>query len=392
MNQSNLNSQILNSISTVIQNGKRGLHEPEFNGNELKYLSDCIETSMVSSIGSYVTKFENEISKFTKSKFAVATSNGTSALHLALLCVGIQPNDEVLISPLTFIATANAIAYCGGTPHFVDCESETLGIDPGKLRKYLLENAKVESGRIVNKKTGNPIKAIIPMHCYGIPSRMEELIDVANEFSLIIIEDAAESLGSLYRGKNTGTIGLVGIYSFNGNKIVTTGGGGILVTNDETIARKAKHLSTTARLSHLWNFQHDEIGFNYRMPNLNAALGVAQLERINEKIELKRNLHDKYANSLAGIRGVSLLKEPPGCRSNYWLNTIILDKAVSGAREEILRMALELNVAMRPPWELLNSSIPYRDCPTMKTDCAEDLSKRIINIPSSESLGVLENV
>ncbi len=392
MNQSSSNSQILNAISSVVQNGKRGLHEPEFNGNESKYLSDCIETSMVSSIGNYVTKFENEISKFTGSKFAVATSNGTSALHLALVCVGIQPNDEVLISPLTFIATANAIAYCGGTPHFVDCESETLGIDPGKLRKYLLEIAKVESGRILNRKTGNPIKAIIPMHCYGIPSQMEELIGVANEFSLTIIEDAAESLGSLYRGRNTGTIGLVGIYSFNGNKIITTGGGGVLVTNDETIARKAKHLSTTARISHLWNFKHDEIGFNYRMPNLNAALGVAQLERINEKIHLKRNLHDKYAIALGGISGASLLKEPPGCRSNYWLNTIILDKVVSGDREEILRMAHEINISMRPSWELLNSSIPYRNYPTMKTDCAEDLSRRIINIPSSESLGLLENV
>ncbi len=392
MKQSNPISQILDAISNVVQNGKRGLHEPEFKGNEYKYLSECIETSMVSSIGSYVTKFENEISKFTECQFAVATSNGTSALHLALLCVGIKPTDEVLLSPLTFIATANAISYCGGIPHFVDCESETLGIDPEKLRKYLLEIAKVESGRTINKKTGNSLKAIIPMHCYGIPSQMKELTDVANEFNLTIIEDAAESLGSLYRGKSTGTIGLVGIYSFNGNKIVTTGGGGVLVTNDEDIARKAKHLSTTARVSHLWNFQHDEIGFNYRMPNLNAALGVAQLEKINEKIELKRNLNNIYANVLGGIRGVRLLKELPDCRSNYWLNTIILDQGLYGIRDEILKMAFELNIAMRPPWELLNLSIPFRDNPTMRTDCAEDLSKRIINIPSSESLGTLENV
>jgi aminotransferase in exopolysaccharide biosynthesis len=392
MNYSSLASQILDAVTTVIQNGKTGLHEPEFKGNEYKYLSDCIETSMVSTIGDYVTKFEKQISNFTESKFAVAVCNGTSALHLALLSVGIKPNDEVLISPLTFIATANAIAYCGATPHFVDCESETLGIDPKKLRKYLLEIAKVESGRTINKNTGNPIKAIMPMHCYGIPSRMKELTDLANEFSLTILEDAAESLGSLYHGKHTGTIGLVGVYSFNGNKIITTGGGGVLVTNDETIARKAKHLSTTARLSHRWNFQHDEVGFNYRMPNLNAALGVAQLEKINEKIERKRNLHAMYANALRGITGVSLLNEPLGCRSNYWLNTIILEKDFHGAREEILGTAFESNVAMRPPWELLNYSIPYKDHPSMKTDCAEDLARRIINIPSSESLGLIKNV
>lgn len=392
MNNSTLVCQVLDAISDVIQNGKTGLHEPEFEGNEYNYLADCIESSMVSSIGEYVTKFENDISKYTESKFAVAACNGTSALHLALLSVGIKPNDEVLISPLTFIATANAIAYCGGTPHFVDCESETLGIDPEKLRKYLLEIAKVESGHTINKNTGNPIKAIMPMHCYGIPSRMKELTDVANEFSLTIIEDAAESLGSLYQGEHTGTIGLVGVYSFNGNKIITTGGGGVLVTNDENIARKAKHLSTTARLSHRWNFQHDEVGFNYRMPNLNAALGVAQLERINEKIERKRTLHTTYANALRGITGLNLLDEPSGCRSNYWLNTIILDKQFHGAREEIVEKAFESNIAMRPPWELLNVSIPYRECPSMKIDYAEDVARRIINIPSSESLGLVKNV
>ncbi len=385
--EDNLVTEIIESILSVIGNEPTSLHEPRFDGREMEYLSNCISTTMVSSVGPYVTEFEEKISHFTNSRFAVAMCNGTSALHIALLAVGVKPQEEVLLSPLTFIATANAISYIGAIPHFVDCEESSFGIDAEKLRIYLKNICTNKNGLLVNKKTKRVIRAIVPMHCYGMPSRMDKITELAQEFSLHVVEDAAESLGSFYQDRHTGTIGEVGVISFNGNKIITTGGGGVVITDNSEIAEKARHLSTTARVRHSWNFEHDTIGYNYRMPNLNAALGLAQIEKIWEKIDSKRRLHDRYRKAFSEILEVSLLSDPGDSRSNYWLNTLLLNQSSIHLKERILIETNKSGISTRPAWQLLNASTPYRGHPSMITKCAEKIEAQIINIPSSEFLG-----
>lgn len=381
-------SEIVHAIRSVVGFGPVGLHEPSFDGRELDYLRECLDSTFVSSVGMFVDKFEDELAKFTGAKHAIAVVNGTSALHVALKLAGVQAGDEVLLPALTFIATANAVTYCNAMPHFVDSEPLTLGIDVDKLQEYLISSTEQRSGRCINRFTGRVISAIVPMHTFGHPVNLDGLMSIAHNYHIALVEDAAESLGSYYFGRHTGTIGLFGILSFNGNKIITTGGGGAILTNDSNLAKHAKHLTTTAKLLHRWEFRHDEIGFNYRMPNLNAALGCAQLEKLKEKLDNKRELYLRYKDAFTKVDGVNLMSEPANCKSNYWLQTLLLDAERASMRDEILIAANDAKIMSRPVWELISNLVPFQNCQAMDLDQAKQLAKRIINIPSSYQLSV----
>ena len=342
-----------------------------------------MDSTFVSSVGKFVDRFENDLVNLTGAKYAVAVVNGTAALHVALKLAGVYPDDEVLLPALTFVATANAVTYCNAVPHFVDSEEMTLGIDPSKLRRYLSVNTRQDSDNCVNKKSGRIIRALVPMHTFGHPSNLEELIKICEEFNLVMVEDAAEAIGSYYKNKHVGTFGLIGTLSFNGNKTITTGGGGAILTNDGAIAQKAKHLTTTAKLPHPWEYRHDQIGFNYRMPNINAALGCAQLEQLPKKLELKRDLFNRYQNEFEKMDGVSIFKEPNNCKSNYWLQTLILEQEESTQQEVILNETNLAGLMTRPAWVLLNELAPFKHFPSMETETAKSLYTRIINIPSN---------
>jgi len=383
---SSLIDKILTAIQSVVGSGPVSLHEPSFDGKELEYLKECIDSTYVSSVGKYVDRFENELATFTGAKFAISVVNGTAALHVALKLAGVKHGDEVLLPALTFVATANAIAYCGAIPHFTDSEDSTLGIDALKLREYLTKTTLQESGKCINKNTGRVIRALIPMHTFGHPSDIDGLLSIANDFNIVLIEDAAESLGSFYGGQHTGTFGLLGTLSFNGNKTITTGGGGAILTNDEGLARRAKHLTTTAKLPHAWEFRHDEIGYNYRMPNINAALGCGQLEQLSSKLKAKRELFLRYQNAFKDLKGAKLFSEPMNCQSNYWLQTLLLDEIESKYRDDLLLATNNSGIMTRPVWVLLNELEPFRGSPSMDLTNVKLLFQRIINIPSSPSL------
>lgn len=338
---------------------------------------------MVSSVGAYVDKFERMLEDYTGAKHAVAVVNGTAGLHLALKLAGVLPGDEVLVPALTFVASANAVTYCGASPHFVDSEERTLGMDPDKLRHYLKEITEQRSGVCVHKKTGKVIRALLPMHTFGHPVRLEEMMKVARDFHIVLVEDAAESIGSLYQDRHTGTFGLMGVISFNGNKTITTGGGGAILTNDKALAKRAKHLSTTAKLPHKWEYRHDEIGYNYRLPNLNAALGCAQLEQLPKLLAAQRDLACRYAQTIKSLVQVRLLEEPAGCRSNYWLQTMILDRETADQRNLVLSFTRQNGLLTRPVWTLLNYLKPFQACPAAPLLVAATLERRIINLPSS---------
>ena len=379
--------QTLDALRRVIGTNPQQLHEPSFEGNEWVYLKDCLDSSYVSSVGKYVDKFEKNLTTYTGAKYAVAVVNGTAALHIALKLSEVSQDDEVLIPALTFVATANSVTYCNAVPHFVDIEEKTLGIDAKKLRQYLADITEQKSNQCVNKKTGRIIRALVPMHTFGHPSDLEGLISVCQEFNLNMVEDAAEAIGSYYKGQHVGTFGLFGTLSFNGNKTITTGGGGAILTNNENLAKKAKHLTTTAKISHKWEFRHDDIGFNYRMPNINAALGCAQLEQLDSKLISKRNLFRLYSAVFDQVSGIKIFQEPENCKSNYWLQTLILEENESGNLQKILEATNESQIMTRPSWVLLNELIPFLDCPSMDLVVAKSLSIRIINIPSSPNLG-----
>ena len=381
-----LEGDILRAIRSVVGLDPVALHEPSFEGNEWLYLKECLDSKYVSSVGKFVNQFEFELAKFTGAKYAVCVVNGTAALQVALKLAGVRMNDEVLIPALTFVATANAVIYCNATPHFVDSEESTLGIDSAKLREYLLGITSQVSGQCINIKTGRVIRALVPMHTFGHPSDLESLLSIAHDFNITLIEDAAESLGSYFGGQHTGTFGLLGTLSFNGNKTITTGGGGAVLTNNADLARKAKHLTTTAKLSHPWEFRHDEIGYNYRMPNLNAALGCAQLEQLPSKLQAKRKLFEKYQVAFENVKGVSLFAEPKNCQSNYWLQTLLLDKDQSQNRDSVLSTTNMAGLMTRPAWVLMSELLPYISSPSMNLETAQSLSRRIINIPSSPGL------
>lgn len=386
MNTSLLPTEVTKAVCKVVGKFPQKLHEPTFTGNEMKYVEDCINSTYVSSVGKYVDQFELDLAKFTGAKYAISVVNGTAALHLALKLAGVAQNDEVLVQAFTFVASANAIAYCGAVPHFVDIENENLGIDPVKLESYLSELTEKLNGTTLNKKTGRAIKVLVVMHTFGHPSKLDELMEVANRFNLIIIEDAAESIGSYYKNKHTGTAGLIGTLSFNGNKTITTGGGGALLTNNLEIARHAKHLSTTAKIPHKWAFSHDEIGYNFRMPNINAALGCAQLEQLPTKLEGKKMLFNKYRSEFSKIEGVSIFEEPDNCKSNYWLQTLMLDTPSLVLRDSILEELNSAGYMSRPGWDLVNTLKPYISNPSMNLEISNKLFESLINIPSSSNL------
>ena len=381
-----LGIKITDTIKSVLRSEKEFLHEPRFNDEEIKNLKKCIESTFVSTVGEYVDQFENEIANFTKSKRAIAVVNGTSALHIALKLSGVGQGDEVICPALTFVATANAISYLNAIPHFVDCNEKTLGIDPLSLRNWLDKSCEKISGNLVNKNTGRKISAIVPMHTFGHPSEIIQIIDIAKNFRIPIVEDAAESLGSLYRDRHTGTFGDFGVLSFNGNKIITTGGGGVILTNDIDLAKKAKHITSTAKAPHQWRYIHDQVGYNYRMPNINAALGCAQLKKLDNFCQSKRNLFFKYKDAFKGLNGITLFQEPPFSRSNYWLQTLILDRGLESKLEQILEYTNNNGIMTRPAWDLLPNLKMYKECPRAPLPIAHSLSNRIINIPSSAYL------
>lgn len=360
------------------------LHAPLFIGNEKKYLNECIDTTFVSSVGKFVDRFEEKMAAYTGAKKAVVCVSGTNALHMAMMLVGVERDDEVLTQALTFIATCNAISYIGAHPVFIDVDMETLGLSPKAVKAWLDKNAELKNDVCYNKKTGRRVKACIPMHTFGHPVKIDELVQICNEWHLELVEDAAESIGSLYKGQHTGTFGKVGAISFNGNKTITTGGGGMLLFQDEELGKLAKHLTTQAKVPHRWAFVHDHIGYNYRMPNINAALGCAQLENLDRYVENKRETAQIYADFFKNIPNITFFTEPENCRSNYWLNVVLLkDKA---AQQNFLEYTNDHGVMTRPVWELMNRLEMFKQCETDGLKNTEWLADRIVNIPSSVRL------
>jgi perosamine synthetase len=367
--------------------GNVSLHEPSFAGNEWDYLKDCLDSGWVSSVGKYVDRFEAMLADYTGSKYAIAVVNGTAALHTCLKLSGVQPGDEVMIPAMTFVATANAVAYCGATPHLLDVNEISLGIDMDKLAGYLQEIAEQGDDGCYNRITGARIKAIIPMHTFGHPVDMDPLQNICNDYGITVVEDAAESLGSYYKGKHTGTLGHMGALSFNGNKVITTGGGGAILTNDTELAKKAKHITTTARVNTDSTFTHDQLGYNYRMPNINAALGCAKLEQLQGMLEKKRSLAEQYRAVFRDMPGCSVFKEAEYASSNYWLNVLMLDEPSVDMVMQIIRELNSVGINARPVWRPMHKLPMYEGCPAMNLDVVEQLVDRIINLPSSPGLG-----
>lgn len=369
------------------------LHAPVFSGNEKKYLEECIDTTYVSSVGKFVDQFEIEIARYTGAKKAVACVNGTSALHLALKLVGVEPGDEVLTQALTFIATANAINYCGANPVFLDVDRDTMGLSPINLEQWLKDNVILKTSnpntkkeQAYNKISGKRIAACLPMHSFGHPCRIDEIVKICRKYQIPVIEDAAESLGSFYKNRHTGTVATIGVLSFNGNKILTTGGGGMLLFQDEELAKKAKHLSTQAKVPHPWEFAHNEIGYNYRMPNINAALGLAQLEQLPVFLKSKRQIALAYKDFFGPLfispsDHIKFISEPPDTQSNYWLNCILLNSKED--REGFLKYSNENGVMTRPAWQLMSELEMFTECITDDLANSKFISERLVNIPSS---------
>lgn len=369
------------------EKGPVALHEPEFVGNEQDYVSECIASGWVSSVGKYVDRFEADLAEYSGVERAIAVVNGTAALHICLQLVGVRPGDEVLVPALTFIATANAISYSGATPHFVDSERSTLGVDSAKLDAHLNDIAVVtDNGICLNKNTGAVIRALMPMHVFGHPVDIDALSSLCEKWRIQLVEDAAESLGSTYKGKHTGGFGRLAGMSFNGNKVVTTGGGGAILTNDRALADRAKHLTTTARVPHKWSFIHDEIGYNYRMPNINAALGCAQLERLPEILRRKQVLAERYIEAFSTVDTASIVKEPDYSKSNYWLMAVMLKKPDMALRDATLEALNAAGFMARPLWTLLHKLPMYAGCPRADLSTAVALEASVINLPSSAFL------
>lgn len=359
------------------------LHEPKFVGNEKTYLNDCIDSTFVSSVGAYVDRFEKEFAHYVGSKYAIATVNGTSALHISLLLADVQSEDEVLTQPLTFIATLNALNYIGAKPIFIDVDRDTMGLSPKVLSEFLDKNCELSDNKCINKKTKKQIKACVPMHTFGHPCRIDEISQICASWNIVLVEDSAESLGSYYKGQHTGTFGKLGIFSFNGNKVITSGGGGVIVTNDEALAKCAKHLTTTAKVPHKWEYTHDSIGYNYRMPNLNAALLVAQMENLNLFLSNKRELTAVYADFFKE-NGIKFVEEPESSTSNYWLQAVILKDLEE--RNMFLDYTNAHGVMTRPIWTLMNKLEMFKDSQCSDLSNALWLEARVVNIPSSVRL------
>ena len=390
----NLSAEIINRIDNLLRKDSEDiyLHEPNFSGtNALKYLKDCIDTGWVSSAGEWVSKFERSISKHTGVKNAIAVSNGTNALRLSLFVLGVRSNDEVLIPPLSFVATANAVSHLGAHPHFIDIESKSLGLCPIALENRLNQIAFKKDNMVFNKLTGKRIAALIVVHVFGLPADLIKIKKICSEWNIPIVEDAAEALGSsislFNKNHYCGSIGDLGILSFNGNKIITTGGGGAILTNNNKLAKLARHLSTTARLNHKWDFFHDQVGWNDRLPNLNAALGVSQIEGLKNKLNLKRILHQKYTEIFKDIDELEIIKETKNSKSNYWLTTLrILGDKPKYLKDQILENAYTSRIFLRPSWKLLSELPMYSNSQTADLKEAINQSERLINLPSSPQL------
>ena len=357
------------------------LHEPTFDETEIDYVTDCVKSGWVSSVGKYVDRFEQELAEFTGVKRAVAVVNGTAALQIALKIAGVQAGDEVFMPSLTFVATANAASYLQAIPHFVDVSEETLGLDPMKLEEHIKEIGEMKNGQLMNKQTGRVIRAVVLMHTFGHPVDLDPLIGVCERYNLVLVEDAAESLGSYYKGKHTGGFGRVSALSFNGNKIMTTGGGGAILTNDDNLADYAKHITTTAKVPHRWAYEHDEVGYNYRMPNINAALGCAQLQKLPVFIEQKRQLAEVYEKLVSDLDGVSLFREPANTKGNYWLQTLVLEQQHN--RDIVLEFLNENGVLSRPIWTPMHELELFKNMPTADLTITKRLKNTLINIPST---------
>lgn len=360
------------------------LHEPRFIGNDRKYVLDAIDSTYVSSVGKYVDRFEEMMRDYTGAKYAIAIVNGTAALHMALILADVKRGDLVITQPLSFIATCNAISYLGAEPLFVDVDRKTLGMSAEKLKLFFEKETEIKNNECFHKKSGKRIRACVPMHTFGHPVEIEKIVELCKKFNVALVEDAAESLGSTYKNKQSGTFGLMGTYSFNGNKTVTCGGGGAIVTNDERIAKMAKHLTTQAKVPHKWEFNHDHIGYNYRMPNLNAALACAQMEKLNEFIADKRKLADSYKTFFQGIKNCDFVIEPENAKSNYWLNAVMLPGLKE--RNEFLQYTNDNGVMTRPVWNLMTELPMFKNCISEDISEAKFIADRLVNIPSSSRL------
>ncbi len=363
------------------------LHEPYLTERDKEVVGECVASGWVSSVGKHVDCFEKGLRELLGVEHIVACVNGTSALHICLEQVGVRPGDEVLVPALTFVGTANAIAYCGAVPHFIDSEERTLGADAAKLAEYLADTVEIRNGACWNRRTNRRVAALMIVHVFGHPADLDALLAVADRYGLPLVEDAAESLGSQYKGRATGSFGRTAALSFNGNKILTTGGGGAIVTDDHKLAEQARHLTTTAKVPHRWAFFHDRVGYNYRMPSLNAALGCAQLEQLPEFLSAKRCLARCYEEAFAGVSGLRFFLENPETKSNHWLNLVLLDEAESRHRDAVLDLTRENNIETRPVWTLMSKLPAFENCSSMDLSGAESLERRVINLPSSVSLG-----
>lgn len=362
------------------------LHAPSIPATGWDYLKDCLDTGWISSAGSYVTRIEEDLAELTGAARAIATVNGTAALQVALTLAGVQPGDEVLIPSLTFVATANAVSHCGAIPHLVDVDASRLGVDPSRLDDHLRSTLNQTAVGPVNTVTGRPIRVLCVMHCLGHPVDLDGVVDVCQRHNLILVEDAAESLGSWYRDRHTGNHGVISALSFNGNKIISTGGGGAILTSDESLADRAKHLTTTGKVAHPWEFIHDEVAWNYRMPNINAALGCAQLGSLPHLLKAKRGLAERYQQVFADCEGVTFLAEPGDARSNYWLNALVLDTDLADQRDTLLKTLNEGGIQTRALWRPMHQLPMYADCPRADLSVTDDVCRRVINIPSSAHL------
>jgi len=381
--------EIISCIESVVPKEDKpiGHHEPEFQPDDYSYLKECLDSGWVSTVGPFVNKFEELLKSVTGAKYVVAASNGTVALQIALQVAGVKRDDEVLIPSLSFVATANAVHYNGAIPHFVDVNLETFGIDPVKLNSYLSEITEVHEATCFNKKTKRPLRALVLMHTFGHAGSIDEIKTICDQYHIEFIEDAAESMGSLYKKKHTGTFGKVSALSFNGNKIITCGGGGAILTDDETIAKHAKHLTTTAKVPHPWEFQHDEIGYNFRLPNLNAALGCAQMKQLNRYVTEKRSLAKAYAKSFRNHKAVLFFEAPENCESNYWLNSVRLIGSDFETRTEVIAACHEAGYFVRPTWAPLHTLPMFQECPRDDLAITNQLYNEVICLPSSARLG-----
>ncbi len=380
-----ISKKILKDIRAALNTQKADLHPPHFDKSDNYALDRCLTSSYVSSVGLEINKFEKSISDFTKAKYSIATVNGTSALHLSLIAIGVKENYEILIPSLSFVAPINAILYCKAIPHFIDVHNDFLGPDINKLEKYLKENTILKKNKLYNKKTKNIIYGILPIHLFGHPSKIDEILQIAKKYRLFVVEDAAEALGSFYKNKHVGTFGDVGILSFNGNKIITTGGGGMVITNNKKLAQKINHVSKTAKLNHPWNYIHDQIGYNYRMPNINAALGLSQLKKLNKYLIIKRKLNKKYNETFENNPYAKIFNEPENCKSNFWFQNIVLNEEFKIYKEQIIKYLNYNGIQCRPAWSMVHMFKYCKDFPKMNLSKTKNLYDRIISIPSNPS-------